>query len=187
MILMHWSELTIKQHNAARLKITQGAFDSEDDFSDWVCATQKALVRFCRQFVNDWAEAEDIAQEAYIRAWQKRHSFKGGSSLLTWQMAIAKRVCLDRLRILRRKAIMQFSDRSVSGQHAVDEVETKVDVERALSKLDAKDRAILYLRSGEDYDYETIAQIMGLSQAACRKRYERAKKRFEAVYGNKES
>jgi RNA polymerase sigma-70 factor (ECF subfamily) len=175
------------QHcNTIQLKTSHEALVDEATFAEWVKATEKYLIRFCRQFVNDWAEAEDMAQEAYIRAWQKRNTFNSESSLLTWQMAIARRVCLDRLRVLRRMIFTPFDERRLTETQTITSVETKIDVQRALLKLNEKDRAILYLRAGEDLAYETIAQIMGRSPETCRKRYERAKERFEAAYGGKE-
>ena len=160
-------------------------FDKQSSLDDWVKETQMPLIRFCRQFVGDWAEAEDMAQETYIRAWQKRGSFKGNASLLTWHMAIARRVCLDHLRRIRR-AKQTPIDEKICVTHLSD-IETKVDVHNALAQLSADDRAILYLRTGEELSFDEIAQILGRGSATCRKRYERAKQRFEVAYnGGKE-
>ena len=159
------------------------AFCDEASFEEWVTTTQKPLVRFCRQFVNDWHEAEDIAQEAYILAWQKRDGFKGASSLLTWQMSIARRVCLDRLSS-RKKVSLILLDKHDAAQER--DIDIKVDVQRALERLSIDDRVILYLRVGEEMPYEDVARVLGRTAAVCRKRYERAKKRFEAAYSGLE-
>jgi len=160
-----------------------GAITDESSFVGWVQSTQKALVRFCRQFVGDWHEAEDLAQEAYMLAWRKRGSFRGESSLLTWQMAIARRVCLDRLRSRKKAELVQLSEFDAAPEFDID---TIVDVQQTLQKLSPDDRAILYLRVGEDMPFESIAKVLGQSSAACRKRYERAKQRFETAYSGKE-
>jgi RNA polymerase sigma-70 factor (ECF subfamily) len=165
------------------LAAPRGAFADEAAFDGWVRETQKSLVRFCRQMVDDWAEAEDMAQEAYLRAWEKRGSFKGGCSLLTWQMAIARRVCLDRLRRQKRVKLIPLDERDAAPSP---DTETKADVQRALAKLNADDRAVLYLRAGEGLPFEEAGKALGCSAAACRKRYERAKQRFEAAYGGRE-
>ena len=157
--------------------------NDEASFVEWVTATQKALVRFCRQFVGDWHEAEDVAQEAYMLAWQKRSSFKGASSLLTWQMSIARRVCLDRLRSRKKTILLPLEERDIAPEYDVD---TKVDVQQVLKKLSLDDRAILYLRVGEDMPFDDIAKVFGRTPAVCRKRFERAKQKFEAAYSSLE-
>ena len=154
-------------------------FDEQSSLEDWIRETQMPLIRFCRQFVDDWAAAEDMAQETYIRAWQKRGSFKGKSSLLTWHMAIARRVCLDHLRRSQKEKRTLIDESGIAHEH---DIETKVDVQKALAKLSADDRAILYLRTAEELSFDEIAQILGKWPATCRKRYERAKQKFEIAY-----
>ena len=163
--------------------IKSGAFADKSDFDNWVIETQKPLIRFCRQMVGNWAEAEDMAQEAYIRAWEKRAGFKGGCSLLTWQTAIARRVCLDYLRRQKRVRIIPLDERAAAPSP---DIEIKADVQSALAKLSADDRAVLYLRAGQEQPFEEISRVLKRSPAACRKRYERAKQKFEAAYGGRE-
>ena len=160
-----------------------GAFVDESSFTEWVATTQKALVRFCRQFVADWHEAEDLAQEAYMLAWQKRGSFKDESSLLTWQMAIARRVCLNRLRSRKKVNLVQLDERDTAPYLDID---TKIDVQQTLEKMSADDRVILYLRVGEDMPFDNIAKVLGRTAETCRKRFERAKKRFETAFSSME-
>ena len=156
-------------------------FADIESFNGWVAETQKPLIRFCQQYLNCWAEAEDAAQEAFLRAWRKRDTFKGNSSLLTWQMAIARRVCLDRLRWFKRTFTVPLDEqRNLTAEPMFCEV--NMDVQRTLETLSAEDRGILYLRVHEDLSFEEICCILNLSPAACRKRYERAKKRFKEVY-----
>ena len=165
------------------LSVKIGAFMDKADFEHWVLETQKPLVRFCCQMVEDWAEAEDMAQEAYIRAWEKRAGFKGESSLLTWQMAIARRVCLDRLRSLKRTRTVPLDEREST---PAPDIETKADVQRALAKLKAKDRAILYLRAEQELPFEEVSRVLGHTPAACRKRYERARKKLAQALERKD-
>ena len=152
------------------------------EFNAWVAETQKSVIRFCRQFVGDWAEAEDMAQEAYLRAWEKRGGFRGESSRLTWQLAIARRVCLDRLRAQKRGERTPLDERQAA---PAPDVETALDVQRALLRLGPDDRTILYLRVQEELSFEEIGEILRRTPAACRKRYERAKERFKAIYNGK--
>jgi DNA-directed RNA polymerase specialized sigma24 family protein len=62
----------------------------------------------------------------------------------------------------------------------------KIDVQQTLEKLSIDDRVILYLRVGEDMQFDDIAKVIGRTATACRKRFERAKHRFEAAYSGVE-
>jgi len=165
-----------------------GAFADEAAFDTWVRQTQKPLVRFCRQFVGGWAEAEDMAQQAYLKAWEKRVSFRGKSSLLTWQMAIARRVCLDFIRRRKTVELVSLEDGEVArrSEFTNRSSDTCADVRQTLSELNADDRAILYLRVGEEMPFGEVARVLHCTPAAARKRYERAKVRFETIYSGKE-
>lgn len=165
---------------ASANKAGNPAFADEAAFAAWVTNTQKQLVRFCVQITNDWADAEDAAQEAYWRAWQKRKSFRGDCDLLTWVMAIAKRVCLDSLRG-KRVVTLPLTLTDHEAAPLVDH-ETAMDVQATLQRLPAADRALLYVHVHLDLPFESAARVWGISPAACRKRFERAKKRFEALY-----
>jgi len=161
----------------------KSVFSDENTYEAWVAATQKQLIRFCVQIINSWSEAEDMAQETYIRAWQKRSSYKGTASILTWHMAIARRVCIDRLRSLKRMKTVELDALNSTTDYCIN---TKIDVDRALQKLTADERIILYLRVGEDLPFEEIAKILNRTPAACRKRFQRSKEKFESIYNGKD-
>ena len=161
----------------------RGIFLDRADFGRWVTETHKPLIRFCRQMVGDWAEAEDMAQEAYLHAWRKQGGFKGECSPLTWLMAIARRVCLDHLRRRKRDGAVGLDERRAASSPDSD---ARADVQSALTKLNAEDRAVLYLRVEYGLPFGEAGRVLGCGAAACRKRFERAKKRFEAAYGGRE-
>ncbi len=63
------------------------------------------LVRYCYRMLGSYAEAEDAAQQALVRAWQNAGQFAGRSSLRSWVYRIATNVCLDALAAGRRRAL----------------------------------------------------------------------------------
>jgi len=158
-------------------------FSDEDTYKTWVTETRKQLIRFCFQIINNWSEAEDLAQETYIRAWQKRSSYRGDASVLTWHIAIARRVCIYRLRKLKRMKTNELNVFNSTPDYCID---TKIDVDRALQKLGADEKIILYLRVGEDLPFEEIAKILNRTPNACRKRFQRAKEKFKLTYSGKD-
>ena len=94
-------------------------------------------------------------------------------------MAIARRVCLDRLRSKKGVCLVSLDERDAV---SANNVENKIDIQRALNKLNYDDRILLYLRIGQELSFMEVAQVLGRTDAACRKRFERAKKRFETAY-----
>jgi DNA-directed RNA polymerase specialized sigma24 family protein len=98
-------------------------------------------------------------------------------------MSIARRVCLDRLRNRKKADLILLDERNITPEC---DVITKIDVQCALEKLSIDDRVILYLRVGEDMPFEDIAKLFSRTASACRKRFERAKLRFEAAYSGME-
>ena len=77
----------------------------DDDMEAVVLAHRNALVTHCYRFLGSLQDAEEAAQETFIRAWQHRESFRGDSSTRTWLFSIATRVCLDLLRGRKRRIV----------------------------------------------------------------------------------
>jgi RNA polymerase sigma-70 factor, ECF subfamily len=129
-------------------------------------------------------EAEDVVQDALIRAFVKLDSFQQNSQFFTWLYRIAFNVALSRHR-RRRSRISIDQSREVSGTEPVDDGELpdepmlrseRVDlVRRALAQLTDQHRAILVLREMEECSYEAIAEILNISIGTVRSRISRAR------------
>lgn len=141
------------------------------------------LFRYCHTIVCDYYEAQDITQNVFIKAYQKRHTFKDkeGASLSAWLYKIAYRTCIDHL---RRKKITLVADhekireeRASSGR----EEGFSEEILFALQRLTPKERAVIFGRAIEEMEYRELAVICDCSEAALRKRYERARKKLAAL------
>ncbi len=129
-------------------------------------------------------EAEDVVQDALVRAFLKLDSFQQNSQFFTWLYRIAFNVALSRHR-RRRSRISIDSTRDTSGMEPVDDGELpdepllrseRVDlVRRALARLTEQHRAILVLREMEECSYEQIAEILEISIGTVRSRISRAR------------
>ncbi len=129
-------------------------------------------------------EAEDVAQEAFVKAFSKLATFKQHSSFYTWLYRIAMNLAISRHR--QRKPKSSLDDyRLKIGQEPIDETsqpEQKLDLEEralqvqaALQLLSEEHRKIIVLRELEDMDYDAISEILALPVGTVRSRLHRAR------------
>jgi RNA polymerase sigma factor (sigma-70 family) len=134
----------------------------------------KTVVRFLqRHFSFDLAEIEEISQDAWLLAWQKRDTFRGECPPLTWVTQIAKFLAITRTRGLRAAAVhlsvdhvLGFPDGRSSGRL----MESGADVRRIVSKLPAASRQAIYL-AFMGFSGAEAAGLLGITERAFRKRH----------------
>src|SRR5690606_13016914 len=110
------------------------------------------IVTFSHRLVRNHAEAEEIAQETFLRVWQKAGSYQPKAKLSTWLHTIARNIAIDRLRKKSRKeeAFEIDDERDASPDSAVPsrllaQKEVHLNLERALESLPERQRAALAL------------------------------------------
>jgi len=131
------------------------------------------LLRYATAILCDYHEAEDITQEVFISVYKNRSNFDG-KNLSAWLYKITYNRCLNNL---KKRRIYYF--REIRTQELIPEDEELSDeVLGALKRLKPKERALLYGRIMEEYSYKELSELMGVSPAALRKRYQRAKNKM---------
>lgn len=123
-----------------------------------------ALTRFCGRYFMSNDDAADAAQDAFLRAWQFRHTFRGDSGFKAWLYRIAENVCRNRLRA--RGAAVSLDDAEnweVSNLVApappvAEQVEAREIVAAILSRLEEPDRTIFVLHYQMELSSEEISQ-----------------------------
>lgn len=139
------------------------------------------------RIVNNEAEAEDIMQEAFLKAFKKIDTYKGEVSFGAWLKKIVVNRSLDHL----KKKHVQFEDMSVCVMAVPEDQEEAADVDtdcikRAIRSLPDGYRTILSLYLIEGYDHDEISQILGISNSASRTQYSRAKSKLRDLLREKE-
>jgi RNA polymerase sigma-70 factor, ECF subfamily len=129
-------------------------------------------------------EAEDVVQDAFVRAFVKLESFQQSSQFFTWLYRIAFNTALSRHR-KRRSKISLDQTREATGLEPIDLADApdepmmrreRVEMVRvAMAQLSEEHRTILVLREMEDNPYETIAEILEISIGTVRSRLSRAR------------
>ncbi len=133
-------------------------------------------------------EAEDIAQEAFVAAYDKRGTFRRGEPFRPWLYRIAVNRCLDRLRAqARRPALIEIgsvAEPSLPGSDPLDALLTDEGEERlaaAVAALPPKLRAVFLLRHLDDLSYEEIAAATGVPLGTVKTHLFRARAQLRAA------
>ena len=142
--------------------------------ADSAAAVRRYLFGMC----GDWEQAEDIAQEALLKAWSRREGFDGRSSVRTWLFTIARNSWLDRLRrkktALQETSLEQAYDIAASSGHspatAASHRELSAAIHGAMMRLPAEQREALALRESEAMTFEQIAGLLGVPTATVKSR-----------------
>jgi RNA polymerase sigma-70 factor (ECF subfamily) len=160
-------------------------------FAALVEAYQRPIYNLCYRMLGDPGEAEDAAQEAFLRAYSQLHRYDPGRSFKTWLFAIASHHCIDRLRrrrvtwlgideepLLTHPALLE--PRPGPEQMAVRR-EEEAAIQGALAKLAPRDRSAIVMRYWYDMSYEEIARVTGSTASAVKSRLHRARVCLAAV------
>ncbi len=138
-----------------------------------VRATQSDVWRVCAA-LGDRQSADDLTQETYLRAFGSLHRFAGRSSLRTWLLAIARRVCADALRTRRRRPVVVDAE-PVDVADAADRVGEHAAVADVLQRLDADRREAFVLTQLIGLSYAEAAEVAGCPVGTVRSRVARAR------------
>ncbi|MBQ3210896.1 MAG: sigma-70 family RNA polymerase sigma factor [Oscillospiraceae bacterium] len=157
-----------------------------------VKAYEKNVYNLALRMVGNSEDAYDMSQEAFIKAYNSLHSFRGDSKFSVWLYRIVSNVCLDYLRARNRKATVSLSvenddgedveldiaDEASSPQALLDRSLTRDAVRRGLQALPPDHREILLLREIQGLSYEEIADTLDLEVGTVKSRIFRARKKL---------
>jgi RNA polymerase sigma-70 factor, ECF subfamily len=143
-----------------------------------VRATQTDVWRLCAA-LGDRQSADDLTQETYLRAFGSLHRFEGRSSLRTWLLAIARRVCADAVRSRRRRRLTLVPEDAelelLSGGDGADRVGEGAVVTDLLARLDGERREAFVLTQLLGLPYAEAAEVAGCPVGTIRSRVARAR------------
>lgn len=149
-------------HDEARLIAAARKGDSRA-YAALVDAHQQAVRGFLRRFTGVWADADDIAQEAFVTAWAKLNRFEGRSSFRSWVSGIGFRLARDARRAHGRTGARDaawLQTQEVAENEAP--IEDRIALERAMAELPDEQRAAVALCLGEGFSHAEAAAILKL-------------------------
>ncbi len=136
------------------------------------------LFRVARAFVGDAAEAEDVMQEAYVRAFAALPDFAGRARFVTWLVRITIHEAMARRR-RRREGAADEVEQLMDGARGPDEAASSAEVRRllegAIARLDEPFRVVFVLRAIEQMPVAEVAECLQLDESTVKTRYFRAR------------
>jgi RNA polymerase sigma-70 factor (ECF subfamily) len=159
-------------------------------FGQLVETYQRAVFNVCYRMLGDRAEAEDAAQETFIRAYTRLASYDPGHKFSTWLLSIASHYCIDRWRQRRPGLVswealppLAWSSDPQPGPEAVAlRREAQDQAQRLVNGLPPDYRAALVLRYWHELSYEEIAEALHLTLPAVKSRLFRARQMLAQAY-----
>ncbi len=151
---------------------------NEDAFEELVQKYRHSVLNTIYRYIGDPVEAEDIAQEVFVKVWQHAKSFKGKSEFSTWLYRIVVNHCLNYR--AKKKQNHTILDRPIKDENSKDDAsfeqeERKTVVKKAVNELPERQRIALILSKFEGKSYKEIAQIIGVSLSSVESLIFRAK------------
>ena len=125
------------------------------------------VYRFALAMTNDLSEADDVAQEAFVRLWARRAAIDWGEPVLGWLLVTARRIALDRFRRVARALRLGSSPATPAGVDAAT-VERFVDLRAELARLTPAERTAILLSAVEGWSADEIEATLGISGGAVR-------------------
>ncbi len=139
------------------------------------------------RFVKDRMEAEDIVQEAFIKAFSKLEDFKAEVSFGAWLKRIVINRCIDVLKSKKQRLValevnhLSVIDKAYETDWTIDDGITVEDVKTAIETLSEKYKYVVLLYLMEGYDHKEISEILNISEVASRTQLSRGKQKLKDV------
>ncbi|HHP50440.1 MAG TPA: sigma-70 family RNA polymerase sigma factor [Moorella mulderi] len=166
-------------------------------FEELVAAYQDKVFGLSWQLTGNQADAEDLAQEVFLRAYLALDNFRGEADPGTWLHRITMNVFLNKRRRESKAELLSLDAPVDTGEgemqrevaaagsdplEALEELELKSWVKKILGELPPEFRAVLVLRELQGYSYEEMARILGCPPGTVKSRLNRARKAFKEKF-----
>jgi len=136
--------------------------------------------RTCFRLMGNAEDANDAAQDVFVRLFLHRDRFAGRSRYSTFVHGVALRTCLAMRRARsRRERRVSLGDTSLAPGDRVQAEGLRLDLMKMLETLDEEDRAMMIMKHAEGHSYEELAELFGLSESACKMRLSRAREKLK--------
>ena len=164
-------------------------------FEELVLENQKNVYNLALRLMGNEQDALDVSQEAFIKAYTKLGSFRGGSRFSAWLYRVTYNICLDQLRKNGRANVISLNytdsegdegeyeipDTRTTPEDALEKRELNEAINEAMEHLSPEHRQILALREGADMSYADISALLGINEGSVKSRISRARRALAKI------
>lgn len=173
----------LQSHSDARLvALTLGG--SQPAFQEIVRRFERPVFSLIARIVRDQALAEDVTQEAFLKAYKSLGSFDANRKFASWMFRIAHNAALDALRRRAHDPLAESEGEDPAIPSPANPIETAAlgrALDAALDALRPEFRAAIVLRYQQGCSYEEISEVMGIPEGTAKTFVHRARKQMAAL------
>jgi len=139
------------------------------------------LRRYARALVGDRASADDLVQDTLERAWAKLHLYRRGTDLRAWLFTVMHNVHVNKVRATRVTDTLEDELPELAQRASQGDTLLLRDLDRAIARLPAEQRAVLLLVTLEEMSYEEVARALGIPTGTVMSRLSRAREKLRTM------
>ena len=179
-------------------RIKQVLKGDQNAFADIVSLYQHKLYQVCYRMLGNKQEAEDIAQEAFVRAYMNLHTFDQKRKFSTWLYRIGTNLCIDRI---RKKKPDYYLDAEVAGteglnlysqiasddqlpEETIEKMELQDRIQYEIGRLPDKYRTVVVLKYIEELSLQEISEILDMPLGTVKTRIHRGREALRKQLNN---
>lgn len=158
------------------------AAGSREDLAELYRRTRAAVYGLALSYLKNGAEAEDVAQDTFVKVWAAAPSYRPQGKPMAWLLTIARNLALGRLRTAARSQDLsdaQWSAFSIESDTLTADDRTVLDA--ALGRLSDEERHIVVLHAVCGLKHREIAQFLGLALPTVLSKYHRSLKKLKTI------
>jgi RNA polymerase sigma-70 factor (ECF subfamily) len=168
--------------------------DDVGAFNEIVFRYKDRAVNFLFRYTGDRDDAEDLAQDTFVKVYRSKHLYREIAKFSTWFYTIALNTAKTNLKKKSRMSTISISDFDPENEKDFDIKDTGITpdesanaaienyyIQEAINSLDEDFKKIIILRDIEDMDYEEIAEITGLPMGTVKSRINRAREKLKKI------
>jgi RNA polymerase sigma-70 factor (ECF subfamily) len=156
-------------------------------FDQLVRRHQRGMWHLVRRYVRSEADAADVTQQAFVRAFRGLASFRGAASVRSWLYRIAINCALSWLRDHRREQPTEIAEGALTDHHhapaRIEGDQVNARLREAISQLPPKQKLVLELRVFDDLSFKEVAELADCSENTAKVNFHYAVKRLRDILG----